>query len=164
MAQLVTRLLSHAFAVICVSAVGVSTLVIWESLFRQGATMSGLNPRGGGPGFLLLLPPAAVGVLTGLTISKRLSFTAHVLESVLVGAAVGLAIWLGARLLLPAEFPSVEPLASGAGVAYVVSRIVVAALGLQQTNETSGAALDTGARSESPNGGSDAQRLSPFGS
>lgn len=150
MAQSAARLLSHALAVVCVSAIGVAALVGWQPLFREGATMSGLNPQGGGPGFLLLVPPAIAGVLTGLTISKRLGFTTQLLESALVGAAIGLAVWVGARSFLPTDFPSIEPLASSAGIAYVVSRIVVAALALQHSDENPGAALAMGAQSESP--------------
>jgi Na+/proline symporter len=109
------------------AGVSVTFLIGLQDLYREGATASGLNPTGGGPGFLLILPPAIAGLVVGGVIRPTRSFRGGLIEGVLLGGAVWLVAWALTAISMPHDFPDVTPLVSTMGIAFFVSRMVVAA-------------------------------------
>lgn len=100
-------------------------LALFADAFSRGATWSGLNPNGGGPGFVLLLITGGVSVAAFRKVLPEGSVTTDVLWSALFALLCGGLLWLIARVLdrLPSE--SVAPLVSGVVGSYFVPRVVV---------------------------------------
>lgn len=96
--------------------------------FASGATWSGVNPGGGGPGFLLLLP----GVLAALAVNYVAVTRTSLMLIVVVSAAGSMvcgAVFLGGTSVLSGTpLDEVMPLVSGVIGSYFVPRVVVAVL------------------------------------
>jgi len=98
--------------------------------FAEGATLSGLNPSGGGPGALLLLIAAAVG-LSQPPLRTR-SYSVARIGATLVGAAIaGGVFWAALAGVEAGAAIDIEPLATGIVGAYAVPQFVRDALRLQ---------------------------------
>lgn len=115
-------------APLAAAGIGGASLIFWREAFAEGATLSGLNPTGGGPGFLVVLPAVAAGLLVGFVNGGRRTFWMGLVEGIALGCVVGLAAFLIASSNLPPEFPSIYPLVSSMGISFLVARVVVAAL------------------------------------
>jgi hypothetical protein len=115
---------------LALSASGVCALAVYVFLdaFSRGATASGLNPGGGGPGFLLLLPPAIAGLVSGLWGRQYDGVLFAVAFGVFGGGLVAASVFSMLSLVTPSDFPPISPLATSAGVSFVVARVVVGAL------------------------------------
>lgn len=99
----------------------------FASRFETGATLSGLNPDGGGPGFLILL---ASGILS-LALRRRvepLAPLAATINAVLVAAIAGLTAWLALSLAPSTRSIDLEPIVSAIAGAAFVPRVVAAVL------------------------------------
>jgi hypothetical protein len=102
-----------------------------EDAFRRGATASGLNPEGGAPGVLILGPPALAAWLVARALERRglLPRLDVATIAVVLGAGVQVAVMLMlGRAMLGADFPPLEPFASGAAFAWGVPLAVTAVL------------------------------------
>jgi len=103
-------------------------LVVFAESFKDGATWSGLNPNGGGPGFLLLITSGSLS----LFMRSRWARTATAIQSIIFAACVspfcGLVLWLG--IPIGGDLPSgaMTPLISGTVGAFFVPRVVAAVL------------------------------------
>lgn len=127
----VTTTFMAAIAAAVAAGVVVLTLLVLEDAFRRGATGSGLNPSGGGPGALLMAPSAILAFLAGRRMDRRgqLRDRITVVGVILVGmATVAVVVSLLGGLLLPDDFPSLEALKSAAVLAWAIPLVVMAVL------------------------------------
>ena len=128
-ATLSLRLFLAAAVVAGAGATGVTALVWFSEAFRRGSSWSGLNPDGGGPGFLLLIPAAAAGMLLRAWVRPiHAEFIVALLPPLSVAALLSAGTWLVARWLLPSDFPPIQVLCTGMGIALLVAWIVTHAL------------------------------------
>ncbi len=113
------------------SAVVIGVLVLLQDAFRVGATASGLNPGGGGPGALLMAPPAIAGLLVARWCDARglLVRSPVVIGTCVLGVVLQLTLLLtvGAAVL-PADFPPLTSTASATAMAWVVPIVVMGIL------------------------------------
>ncbi len=105
----------------------VGFLQIFSDAFSQGFTWSGLNPDGGGPGFLLLLSACGCSLLTALPSFARRTPIEAIVEAALAATAAVLSLLLFSSLLLENP-PPLAPVASGVFGAFFVPRVVLAVL------------------------------------
>jgi hypothetical protein len=106
-------------------------LSVFEDAFRRGATASGLNPQGGGPGVLLMAPPAIAAFLVASWLDRRgrLTDRVTVVGLVLTGVAVQcIVVLVVGQAVLPADFPSLESPTSAAAMSWAVPVVVMAVL------------------------------------
>ncbi len=126
------RVVMASIAASLVAAVVVVLIMLGlEDAFRRGATASGLNPNGGAPGVLVLGPPALAAWLVARGLVRRSMLPRLDVASVAVvaGAGVQVAVMLMlGRTMLGADFPPLEPFASGAAFAWGVPLAVTAVL------------------------------------
>jgi len=61
------------------------TVALFQDQFARGATLSGLNPDGGGPGFILLLIAGVVAYFTRPSSQSVLSIAGHTLIGLVYG-------------------------------------------------------------------------------
>ncbi len=101
---------------------------VFADRFADGATWSGLNPNGGGPGFLLLIPVAAVSFFLRSQWVRRLSVTGATIVAAIGAAICGGTFVLVAEALADVSVGAVMPLASGVVGSFLVPRIVIAVL------------------------------------
>ncbi|MEO1583769.1 MAG: hypothetical protein AAFR96_04255 [Planctomycetota bacterium] len=129
-----------ALAAACVCAV---ILAVFADGFANGSTWSGLNPDGGGPGFLLLLCTGAISLATFRRACPEGSVTTDVLWSAIFALACGGFLWALTLLLdrLPAD--SVPSLVSGVVGSFFVPRIVVSVLQDTWSRAEGAARVDT---------------------
>ncbi|MEL6795842.1 MAG: hypothetical protein AAFO89_03370 [Planctomycetota bacterium] len=115
-------------AAVCAVASCVGILSFFADAFTRGATWSGLNPGGGGPGFLLLIATGVVSIVSFRRAVAENSVLFDVLWSAAFAALCGLFFVASTALLerLPTE--SVAPLASGIVGAFFVPRVVISVL------------------------------------
>lgn len=127
----ISILLTSLVASIAAALLVVGTLAAMSDAFRVGATASGLNPGGGGPGVLLMAPPAIAALLVARWCDQRAWLGGHavpVTVAVLGGAVQGLVVLGLGGAVLPADFPSLESPASAAALAWAVPVAVMAIL------------------------------------
>ena len=109
-------------------------LLLFADGFQIGSTLSGLNPGGGGPGFLLLLTAAGFGLL-GRSQSVRGAQPARATLEAIPGALMaGLLLFLLAHYGLPSGI-ALEPITSGVIAAFFVPRVIAAVLAHAWANE-----------------------------
>lgn len=103
-------------------------LSLFSDAFAKGATWSGLNPSGGGPGFLLLLTAGIISLLVFRRACPRRSVQFDIFWSAVFAFVSGGILWLYIIFLsnLPAE--AAPPLVSGVVGSYFVPRVVVSVL------------------------------------
>lgn len=116
-------------AVLCGALLPVGILVFFADRFGSGATWSGLNPGGGGPGFLLLAAPAMVSLFVRSKWFRSLSAGRATALAACGAAACGTIFastisWLA----LPELNVEINPLTSGVVGAFFIPRVVVAVL------------------------------------
>lgn len=123
--QKISTLLLVSVTLSTLSVLGV--LRIWQEEFHEGATLSGLNPGGGGPGFFILILPAIFGFLAGRSACNgvdsdrlRLGLTFALFGGLLTAGLLHLGIFW----VLPADFPNPFALTSTAGLAFAIPIIV----------------------------------------
>ena len=103
-------------------------LVLFASEFERGATWSGLNPGGGGPGFLLLLSCALISFLVRSSWVRSLPPMKATLQAAFAAALCG-AVFIGlVRGVGAVPSDAAIPLASGVIGSFFVPRVVVAVL------------------------------------
>jgi hypothetical protein len=113
------------------SVIVVGVLVVFQDAFRIGATASGLNPGGGGPGFMLMAPPALAALMVARWCEAR-----RVLREFIIVLAVAVPgvlvlpslLLVLAGAVLPPEFPSLASIVSASAMAWVVPIAVMAIL------------------------------------
>lgn len=110
------------------SAVCWMILYIGRDGFAQGSTWSGLNPDGGGPGFLLLLTAAGLSLGSRTAFVRGLRPMPALFEAVVVSAACGVLFALLLRFVPPFESVNSAPLISGVAGAFFVPRVVMSVL------------------------------------
>lgn len=127
----VPALVLSAVASSLASLVVVGVLVVFQDAFRIGATASGLNPAGGGPGVLLMAPPAVAALLVARWCEPRrllLEFRC-VLALVATGVLALLSLlFVVAGFVLPTDFPPLASIASASAMAWMVPIAVMAIL------------------------------------
>jgi hypothetical protein len=96
-------------------------IALFSERFANGATLSGLNQDGGGPGFLLLITAGTLGLITRSRFSRSLGTFGALVESSLLGALCGAGLLLALSLRPPGEIEA-EPLVSGVVAAFIVAR------------------------------------------
>lgn len=103
-------------------------LLIFEERFTHGATWSGLNPSGGGPGFLLLLTAGGLSFFLRSDLAKSLEPLKTTLHSGVLAAICGFGFWwvVQAWSGLPSE--AMLPLTSAVVGAFFVPRVVASVL------------------------------------
>jgi FtsH-binding integral membrane protein len=115
---LVLATLAAVLAAVCCWMV----LGLFPERFARGATLSGLNPDGGGPGFLLLLTAGILSLIARTEWTRSLSVRAAVVEAATLAALCG--VVLGSLLsLVPPSGLAVEPIVSGVVAAFFVPRV-----------------------------------------
>lgn len=104
------------------------TVVAFKDAFASGATWSGLNPGGGGPGFLLLVGSGGLSYVLRTQAHRSLSYVTSLSVSA-VGAVLCALVFLGAlKYFALADSDALRPLTSGVAGAFFVPRVVVATL------------------------------------
>jgi len=104
------------------------TVALFQDQFARGATLSGLNPDGGGPGFILLLIAGVVAYFTRPSSQSVLSIAGHTLIGLVYGLlAGGLFLFSLSLLGLPGE-TGVSQLVSGVVMASLVPRVIAPVL------------------------------------
>jgi hypothetical protein len=103
-------------------------IVLFPSSFADGATWSGVNPDGGGPGFLLVVSSGAVSFFGRSTWERSASVARAVVFAAAVSGVCGGSLWI--MLSMSGTLPSdaVPPIVSGVVGSYFVPRVVVAVL------------------------------------
>ncbi len=103
-------------------------LLLFADRFASGLTLSGLNPDGGGPGFLLLLTAGMASLLVRPGASRRAPIMLAVIESSLLAVAAGAGLWLLLELGAAPPGVPIEPVISGVIAAFLVPRVVESTL------------------------------------
>jgi len=131
---------THPLAKACISGVaaacGISLaatgwLVLFSDRFERGATLSGLNPDGGGPGFLLILTSGIISALLrpktrGGTAPPR--WTARLIDASLVAVSTGVLSYVLMRITPALALIEREPIVSAIAVSAFVPRVIAATL------------------------------------
>jgi hypothetical protein len=102
--------------------------MIFADRFANGATLSGLNPSGGGPGFLLLIPVAAASFFFRSQWVRRLSAIAGTAQAAVAAVICGAGFVIVSKILVPTPLDLVIPLASGVAGCFFVPRVVISVL------------------------------------
>ncbi len=97
-------------------------LAVFAQRFERGATLSGLNPDGGGPGFLLLVVTGSIALVTRTRWTRRLGLPAALAEAVVGASLVGSGL-MGLLIVAPPGEIAEEPIVSGVVGAFIVPRI-----------------------------------------
>lgn len=120
--------LAPVIAAALAALLGWGTVHAFADRFADGATWSGLNPDGGGPGFVLLLAAALCSLAARPAWVRRLAPVPAVVESV----ASTIACAAAAALLFSSAPPyagiDVTPFVSSIAGAFFVPRVVAAVL------------------------------------
>ena len=113
------RMVLLAIIAACLSS---GVIALFKEQFAAGLTWSGLNPDGGGPGFLVVIVSGIAGLLARRDASKKMSTARDALESAALAGIFGSLFWY---LLHGSYFAEVktQPLISGATGAFFVARI-----------------------------------------
>lgn len=103
---------------------------VWalSARFEQGATLSGLNQDGGGPGFLLLVLAGVAGLVGSSRWSKSLRGVIAILPAILFAAVVGFAVSSMFAFAPPSDGIAYEPIVSGVVAAAFIPRLVASVL------------------------------------
>ncbi|MEM6552841.1 MAG: hypothetical protein AAF750_12045 [Planctomycetota bacterium] len=128
MSRHVSRFSLDLLAIALTIVVCPAWLVIFEEQFSRGATWSGLNPSGGGPGFLLLLTAGGLSLFCRSQRAKSMKPLPTTLHAGTLSALCGIGFWLiaGRWSALPGE--AMLPLSSSIVGAFFVPRVVVSVL------------------------------------
>ena len=120
---------SRDLAAVILSA-GFCTAWLWlfADRFAVGATWSGLNPNGGGPGFLLLASAGCSSFFLRSSRARSLSAIAATIHTAAMAAVCGLLFYASSRLLLSLPDHVLPPLMSGVIGSFFVPRVVVSVL------------------------------------
>ena len=110
------------------AAASASALWMVSARFEQGATWSGLNPDGGGPGFLLLLPAGVVSLFIRSRWVRGLATAPGAVEAAVGAAFCGVLFYAAAASFTGLSSDEVIPLASGVAGSFFVPRVVAAVL------------------------------------
>ena len=97
--------------------------------FELGSTWSGLNPDGGGPGFLIIIIPCIFSLLSRPSRVRTLRPVAATFEAAFNAAVCGVTLWFFLVLLPPFESPDAAALASASTGGFLVPRIIASVLG-----------------------------------
>ena len=103
-------------------------LVIFADGFAEGMTWSGLNPDGGGPGFLLLVSVGMISFFGRSGFEKSCSAVGAILIAVVASALCGVVVFTLVNLTGTLPVESTPALVSGVICSYLVPRVVVAVL------------------------------------
>ncbi|MEM6732495.1 MAG: hypothetical protein AAF658_13130 [Myxococcota bacterium] len=104
------------------------TVFAFKDGFANGATWSGINPGGGGPGFLLLVGAGGLSYLLRSKAHQSLSYVSSLSVSA-IGAVLCALAFLGAlKYFALTDSDALRPLTSGVAGAFFVPRVVVATL------------------------------------
>lgn len=101
---------------------------VFAERFESGATWSGLNPGGGGPGFLLLLPGAVAALAVSFSPKRHLPLMVATVLTGIGSVICGCAFLGGTTYFSGTSLNEVMPLVSGVIGSYSVPGVVVAVL------------------------------------
>ena len=110
-----------------IGCAGTGVVFAFASRFESGATLSGLNPGGGGPGFLVLLAAAILSLALRRNVELLRPLPATV-NAAVVAAFAALASGALLEVVPLANNIDTEPLVSGIAGATFVPRVVAAVL------------------------------------
>ncbi|MEM1424389.1 MAG: hypothetical protein AAGH64_10350 [Planctomycetota bacterium] len=103
-------------------------LVVFADAFKVGMTWSGLNPDGGGPGFLLLVTTGLVSFFGRSPYEKTCSAMRAILIAVCGSIVCGLCLSTLVIFTGTLSEEATPPVVSGVICSYLVPRVVVAVL------------------------------------
>jgi len=112
-----------ACALLCAATVG-----FFANMFSRGATLSGLNPDGGGPGFLLLGFACLFGYFTRPPVESILSVAGHAVLGLAYGLYTGVLFLVLLHTTGMTSEIAVHQLVSGIVIASLVPRVIVPVL------------------------------------
>jgi uncharacterized membrane protein YeaQ/YmgE (transglycosylase-associated protein family) len=116
-----TAILLGLVGAVVASALNYGWLALFSERFEQGATLSGLNQDGGGPGFLLLITAGVLGLMTRSRYSRSLGTLGALAESCFFGALAGAGLFLFLTVR-PLGAIEAEPIVSGVIAAFIAAR------------------------------------------
>ena len=100
----------------------------FEKQFSRGATLSGLNPDGGGPGFVLLLIAGIFGFITRPPVDSILSIAGHAVVGLGYGLLTGAVFYFLLHFMGLPDDIAVQQLVSGVILASLVPRVIAPVL------------------------------------
>ncbi|MEQ8316350.1 MAG: hypothetical protein RIE77_10775 [Phycisphaerales bacterium] len=116
------------FAAVLGACVCVAWLVVFQDRFIDGATWSGLNPGGGGPGFLLIVSAGSLGFFIRSKTARTMAALPAIVYAAVFAVACGACFALIASQLVTLPSDMIMSMASAVTGAYFVPRVVSSVL------------------------------------
>ncbi|MGD1915102.1 MAG: hypothetical protein ACFCBV_02795 [Phycisphaerales bacterium] len=130
------------FAAVLGAGVCVIWLLVFQDRFVDGATWSGLNPNGGGPGFLLILSAGCLGFFIRSKTAKSMAALPAILHSAVFAAVCGVCFMLIAPMAVTLPSDMIVSMASAVTGAFFVPRVVSSVLNESWSHAQAASAYD----------------------